>query len=180
VETTRRHVARGVLSVLVFLARPAGAVEIRGGVSVGGFQAGTASRLAVSPHAGLSWRRESGLLFAAHDLFSVLPVARRGGVGIYNQTSLAIGYASKEVDFSVGPTLAIYSMTACGVAVCGRVAGLGPGGQAQLNLFLYGQVGLSANGYVNWLGGRSQALPGGVAAMVVAGPVIRWDSRQAQ
>jgi hypothetical protein len=34
----------------------------------GGFQAGAVPRLAVTPHVGVSWRKESGFLFVVHDL----------------------------------------------------------------------------------------------------------------
>ena len=174
------RVAGAMLIVFVVVPRPARALEVKGGVSLGGFLAGTVPRLAVSPHAGLSWPIENGFLFSVHNLFSVLPVSTRGGVGISNQTSIAIGYASKEVNFSVGPSLGIYSMVACGATLCGRVAGLAPGGQVQVNAFFSGRLGVSVSGYVNWMGGSSLVLPSSVAAMVVAGPVFRWDSRDAQ
>jgi hypothetical protein len=75
--------------------------------------AGTEPRLVLGPHAGLSWRLENGLLFVAHDLVGILPPIGKGGVGVYNQTSAAVGYASKNVNFSLGPSLSIYSMPAC-------------------------------------------------------------------
>ncbi len=182
VRTTGRRIAGAVLVVfvVVLVPRSARALELNGGVSLGGFLAGNVPRLAVSPHAGLSWRMESGLLFAVHDLFSVLPMSNRGGIGVYNQTSMAIGYASKDANFSAGPSFGIYSMVACSATLCGRVAGLSPGGQAQANAFFAGRLGVSVSGYVNWMGGSSLVLPGGVAAMVVAGPVFRWDSREPQ
>lgn len=182
VWTRGRRTAGAVLVgfVVVLVPRLARALELNGGVGLGGFIAGTVPRLAVSPHAGLSWRMESGFLFAIHDLFSVLPLSTRGGIGIYNQASTAIGYASKDVNFSVGPSFGVYSMVACSVTLCGRVAGLSPGGQAQANAFFAGPLGVSVSGYVNWVGGSSLVLPGGVAAMVVAGPVLRWDSKEPQ
>lgn len=64
---------------LVALPSPAEAFELSGGVSLGGILAGTEPRLAVSPHAGISWRMESGFLVAAHDLFSILPATNRDG-----------------------------------------------------------------------------------------------------
>lgn len=179
-KTKGRRIAGAGLVVFVIVPKPARALELNGGVSLGGFLVGTVPRLAVSPYAGLSWRRESGLLFAVHDLFSVLSPNNQGGIGIYNQTTIAIGYASKDVNFSAGPSFSFYSMTACGAALCGMVTGLAPGGQAQANAFFSGRLGVSVSGYMSWVGGSSLVLPGGVAAMVVAGPVIRWDLRQVQ
>jgi hypothetical protein len=135
---------------------------------------GAVPRFAVSPHLGMSWRRESGFLFALHDLCSILPPSRKLGVGVYNQTSAAIGYASEKFNFSAGASISVYSMDACGVALCGPVIGLAPGGHAQVNLYVTERLGVSVRANVDWVGGRSLVLPGGVAAMLVAGPVLRW------
>src|SRR5215212_2081692 len=45
--------------VLVVVPATAEASEVSGGVSLGGILAGTKPRFAVSPHAGISWRRDS-------------------------------------------------------------------------------------------------------------------------
>jgi hypothetical protein len=68
-RTTGRRISCAALFVLVLLVvpLPAGAYELSGGVSMGGILAGTVPHLAVSPHAGLSWRMESGFLFEVHD-----------------------------------------------------------------------------------------------------------------
>lgn len=71
-------------------AIPAEASELNGGLRLGGFQIGTIPRFSVSPHIGMAWRRESGLLFAIHDACSILPATKTLGVGVYNQTSAAI------------------------------------------------------------------------------------------
>jgi len=155
---------------------PVEALELRGGVSLGVMLAGTQPRLAVSPHAGISWRTESGFLFAIHDSFSILPATNKDGVGVYNQTSADFGVAWDKGDFSVGPSLSIYSMPACGVAWCGRLVGLSPGGHAQTNVYFAGPFGVSVSANIAWIGGISLVLPGGVAAMVVAGPAFRWSS----
>ena len=147
---------------------------------MGGIQAGTVPRLAVSPHAGLSWRMESGFMLAVHDLLSILPSINRDGPGIDNQTSFAVGYAWENGNLSAGPSLSIYSMSACGATLCGRVAGLSPGGHGQVNVYFAGPWGVSVSANVGWVGGRSFVLPGGVAAMVVAGPVFRWSSKGIQ
>ena len=175
-RTTGRRISCAALFVLVVVPMPAAAYELSGGVSMGGILAGTVPHLAVSPHAGLSWRMESGFLIAVHDLFSILPPLKDDGAGVYNQTSVAIGYASENSNFSAGPSLSIYSMPACGAKWCGRVAGLSPGGHVQANVYFAGPWGVSVSANVDWVDGSSVVLPGGVVAMVVAGPVVRWDS----
>ena len=167
-----------VVLVLV-MPRPAGAFELSGGVGLGGFQAGSIlPRLAVTPHVDVSWRRESGFLFAAHDLFSILAPINKAGLGVFNKTSVTVGYAWDEGNVSVGPSLSIYSMPACGVTfVCGRVAGVAPGGHAQADVYFAGPLGISVSANVDWIGGRSRVVPEGVAAMIAAGPVFRWRTQ---
>jgi len=133
------HVGRGVrvakgsllrtlcASGLILLSAPAAAFDASGGVGFGGALAGTRPRLAVSPHVSLSWRKESGLLFAVHEMCSILPAINEHGPGVYNQASAAVGYASVNANFSIGPSLSIYSISACNARSCGRVLGLSPG-----------------------------------------------------
>jgi hypothetical protein len=176
---TGRSIAIGALFVLVFAGgpTPAAAFELNGGVGLGGMLAGTAPRLAVSPHAGIAWHMESGLLFAVQELFSVMPPIGKTGAGVSSQTSAALGYASKSCNFSAGPSLSIYSIPACGPTLCGRVVGLAVGGHFQADVYLAEPLGVSVSANVDWIGGSSRVLPGGVAAMVVAGPVFRLSSR---
>ena len=89
--------------VLVLLVPiPAEAFELSGGVSLGGFQVGsTLPRLAVTPHVGLSWRRESGFLFVAHDLSSILTPVNKAGLGVFNKASITIGYGWEEGQVSI-------------------------------------------------------------------------------
>lgn len=59
------------LVVVLVVPRPAAGLEqLSGGVSLGGFQAGTVPQFAVSPHAGISWRIGSDFVFTIHDLCS--------------------------------------------------------------------------------------------------------------
>ena len=178
-RTTGRTItwAAMVVLLLVVVPTPAGAFELSGGVSLGGILAGTAPRLAVSPHAGIAWHIDGGLLFAVQELFSVLPPIGTAGAGVVNHTSAAIGYASKGGNFSAGPSLSIYSMPACGATLCGRVVGLSAGGHMQADVYFAEPLGVSVSADVDWIGGSSRVLPGGVAAMVVAGPVFRLASR---
>jgi hypothetical protein len=127
---------------------------------------------------GLSWRRESGFRIAAHDLFSILTPVNKAGLGVFNKTSMTVGYAWDEGNVSAGPALSIYSMPACGVTLlCGRVAGVAPGGHAQADVYFAGPLGISVSASVDWIGGSSRVLPGGVAAMIAAGPVLRWRTK---
>lgn len=116
-------------------------------------------------------------LFAVHDLCSILPASGAVDFGVYNETSIVLSYNSRTATFSAGPSLAIYSMTTCGRALCGRVVGIAPGGHAQTDVYLAGPLGISVSANVDWVGGSSLVLPGGVAVMVVAGPTLRWSSK---
>jgi hypothetical protein len=166
------------LAVVLLVPTPAGAFELSGGVSLGGFQAGTVPQLAVSPQLGISWRRESGFLFVVHDLFNILAPINKAGLGVYNKTSVTIGYAWETVNVSAGPSISIYSMPACGVTLlCGRVEGVALGGHAQADVYFAGPVGVSVSANVDWIGGRSLVIQDSVAAMVVAGPVLRWRAK---
>ncbi|KYG10458.1 hypothetical protein BE21_11850 [Sorangium cellulosum] len=150
------------------------ASELSAGVSLGWLQAGTASRLAVGPHAGISWRITREVLFKVHDLCSVVPPIQIGGAGVYNHASVAIGVAWADGDFSGGPSAAIYFMPACGKAMCGRVAGMAVGGHVQTSAYVAGPLGVSVSANVDWVGGSSLVLPGHLSVLVVAGPVLRW------
>jgi hypothetical protein len=165
-----------VFTGLLTAGMPAEASELNGGVSLGGFLVGTVPRFAVSPHIGMSWRRESGFLFMVHDMCSILPTINTFGAGIYNQASAAIGYSFDKLKLSIGPSISIYSTPACGITLCGRVVGVAPGGHLQI-MYFAGAMGVSVRANIDWVGGRSLVLPGGVAAMVTAGPVLRWISK---
>jgi hypothetical protein len=165
------------LFVFILAPTPAEAQEITGGVNVGGLLAGAVPHLAVSPNAGISWSAESGIMLAAHDAVSILPPMNGTGVGVYNHTTIAIGHAGENVNWSAGPSLAVYSMASCGSFFCGRVAGLAPGVNARADLFFSGPLGVSLSANVDWVSGSSLVLRGGLAAMVVVGPVFRWNSR---
>jgi hypothetical protein len=177
VRTKERRIAGAVLFILVVVPRPAGALELSGGMSLGGFLVGTIPRFAVSPNAGISWPKDSGFKVAVHDAFNLLPPINQSRLGVYNQTAISLGYATENGSFSAGPSLSIYSIPACGVILCGRVAGVAPGGNARASLYFDGPLGVSVSASVEWIGGSSLVLSGGVAAMVVAGPVLRWSSR---
>ncbi|MDI3290751.1 hypothetical protein [Polyangium sp. 15x6] len=168
-----------LLCASVLLATPgrARAFELSGGVSLGGILVGTDPRLAVSPHARMSWRMKGSILLAVDEMCSILPSTNELGAGVYNHTSVAVGYASQQGNFSLGPSLSLYTMPACGVTLCGRVAGVAPGARAQADVSFVGPRGVSVSAAVDWVGGRSLVLPGGIAAMVVAGPVLRWGAK---
>jgi hypothetical protein len=171
----RRSPLVGVLcaGVLVVVPTPAKAFELSGGVSMGGIQAGTDPRLAVSAFVGLLWRTEGGLLLEAHNMFSILPGTQ---VGVYERTAAALGYAMKTVNISLGPSLSIYSMPACGIVICSRVVGIAPGGHAQTDWYFAEPLGVSVSANLDWAGGGSRVLPGGVVVMVTAGPILRFQA----
>jgi hypothetical protein len=160
--------------VLVLAPASAGAFEVSGGVSVGGIQVGTEPRLAVSGFAGLHWRIEGSFLLKGHTMFSILPGPR---VGFYDRTAAALGYAWKTVNVGLGPSLSIYSMPVCGVVICNHVAGIAPGGHAEAEWFFSDPLGVSVSANVDWAGGGSRVLPGGLVMMVTAGPVLRLQTR---
>jgi hypothetical protein len=159
-------------SGLAFVPAPAEALELNGGVSVGGIQVGTDPSLAVSPFIGLLWRTGRGFLVEVHHMFSIVPGAR---LGIYDRTAAALGYPWKTGNVSLGPSLSIYSMPVCGVVDCGRVVGIAPGGHAQADWYFSGPLGVSVSANVDWAGGDSRILPGGLVVMVTAGPTLRLN-----
>lgn len=176
-RTTGRQIysATGIALVLNIVPTRADASELSAGISLGGIRAGTTTRLAVGPHAGISWRIKSNITFKVHELFSVMPPIQIGGAGVHNSTAVALGYGWKSGDFSAGPSFAMYFMPACGSALCGHVAGLAAGAHAQTNVYLAGALGVSVTANVDWVGGSSLVLPGYLSALVVAGPVLRWS-----
>ncbi|WP_441288299.1 hypothetical protein ACSRUE_41020 [Sorangium sp. KYC3313] len=176
-RTTGRQIcpATGIALVLSIVPTQADASELSAGMSLGGIRAGTATRLAVGPHAGISWRIKSDITLKVHDLLSVVPPIQIGGAGVYNSTAVALGVGWKSGDFSAGPSVAMYFMPACGSALCGQVAGLAAGAHAQTNVYVAGALGVSVTANVDWVGGSSLVLPGYVSVLVVAGPVLRWN-----
>lgn len=176
----RRRLCLLCACVLVLVPAHAAAFDFSAGVGLGGILAGTQPHLAVSPHVGVSWPLGSVFRFAAHDMFSILAATNKDGVGVHNETSVALGVAWEKGSFNLGPSLSIFSMPACRHRLCGRVVGLAPGGHAQVNVFVAGPLGVSVSASVEWLEGRSLIFPGGVAAMVVAGPMIRWQDEVLQ
>ncbi|MGK4002372.1 hypothetical protein WMF31_07105 [Sorangium sp. So ce1036] len=176
-RTTGRQIlsATGLAFVLGAVPAQADASELSAGIGLGWIQAGTATRLAVSPHAGISWRIKSNILLHVHDLLSVVPPIQIGGAGVYNSAMVALGVGWKNGDFSVGPSFAIYYMPACGSVLCGHVAGMAAGAHAQTTAYVAGPLGVSVSANVDWIGGSSLVLPGYVSVLVVAGPVLRWS-----
>lgn len=159
--------------VATFAASFSNAMDLSGGVGFGGMLAGSRPRLAISPHAGVSWRTEGGFLFAVNATLGILPAVDQFGVGANGQISAALGYGWKGGSFSAGPELLIYSMPACGAERCARLKGVSPGARAQMDLYFLGPLGLSLSVSVAWLSG-SVVLPSGVAVSGLAGPVLRW------
>ncbi|WP_434042448.1 MULTISPECIES: hypothetical protein [Sorangium] len=162
----------GCACALVVDPSPAKAVELSGGVSVGGIQIGADPKLAVNPFAGLLWRREREFLLEVHHMFSILPGER---VGAYDRTAVALVYAWKTGKVSLGPSLSVYWMPVCGIAICTRVVGIAPGGHAQTDWYLSEVLGVSVSANLDWVGGSSRVLRDNSVAMVTAGPVWRFS-----
>ncbi|XXY44358.1 hypothetical protein WME91_30565 [Sorangium sp. So ce269] len=176
-RTLARPIPLAALVALVLVPTQVQASELSAGVSFGWFQAGTVPHLAVGPHAAVSWPLQRDILFTVHDLCTILPPTKEDGLGVYNQTSVDIGYAWKNGNVSAGPSVAFYFVPACGVSLCGRVIGMAVGGHAQTNAYVAGPLGVSVSVNVNWIGGTSMVLPGYVSIVAVAGPVFRWSSQ---
>ncbi|WP_437665647.1 hypothetical protein [Sorangium sp. So ce1182] len=176
-RTTDRQISSSAVFALLLSVVPtqADASELSAGIGFGGIQAGTVTHLAVSPHAGISWRINGNILLNVHDLLSVVPPIQIGGAGVYNSTIVALGYGWKNVDLSAGPSVAIYFMPACGSTLCGHVAGMAAGVHAQTNAYIAGALGVSVSANVDWIGGSSLVIPGYVSVLVVVGPVLRWS-----
>ncbi|WP_437798674.1 hypothetical protein [Sorangium sp. So ce693] len=157
--------------LFVVAPRPVHAREFSAGVSVGGIQVGTESRLALSPFAKVLWRKSSEFRLELHNMFSIVPGSR---VGLYDRTAVTLGYDTKTGSVSLGPSLSLYSMPVCGAVLCNRVMGLAPGGRAQSDWYFAGRLGASTSLNVDWAGGSSRVLPGSVVVMVTAGPIWRF------
>lgn len=164
-------------ALLVAAPRSVEGFEVNGGVNVGGILAGMKPRLAVSPHVGIWWSTESGFLFAAQETPSILPALNDYGPGLYNQIAAVVGYGWNDYKITVGPAFSIYSIPACNLITCNRVVGISAGGHAQLDAYVLGSFGLSANVNLDWIGGNSVVLPGGLAVTAAAGPIVRWGSK---
>ncbi len=163
--------------VVVLVPTSAQALEISGGVSVGGILIGPDPRIAVTPHLGVQWRSEGGFALSAENLLNLLPAANSLGIGLYNQTAVGIGYAWEKINLRIGPSLSLYSIPACTIGYCGRAVGLGLGGHVQGNLYVLGPLGVSVSANLDWVAGSSFVLAGGLIGMVMIGPVLRWDTK---
>ncbi|WP_437736808.1 hypothetical protein [Sorangium sp. So ce1335] len=156
---------------LVVCSAPAQALEVSGGVAVGGIQVGTEPRLALSPFVGWVWRKERDFRIEVHNMLSIVPGAR---VGIYDRTAVTLGYVTETGNVSLGPSMVIYAIPVCGVVFCDSVVGLAPGVRAQSDWFFAGRLGASVSANVDWAGGSSRFIPDSWVVMVAAWPVWRF------
>jgi hypothetical protein len=161
--------------VLLSVSTPAEAVELDGGAGLGGILAGTVPHLAVSPHGDLSWARDNGFLVSIHEMISILPPTSKDGAGVYEQTSVAIWYAAATRNFSIGPSLSIYSMPACGAMLCGRVVGIAPAQRVGVQRHGPGQPEPARERLHQLQGARS--IPSGVLVRVRRGGCGVWIGR---
>jgi hypothetical protein len=109
----------------------------------------------------------------------ILPPALGGrdtNVSVHNRTALLFGVATARVTGSLGPTLTIYSMSACSPVLCAWTAGAAVGAEAQISVWttewLGGTMGIQASAYVGYYNG-SAVLHNTVIGQFSAGPVFR-------
>ncbi|MBK8259518.1 MAG: hypothetical protein IPK82_43530 [Polyangiaceae bacterium] len=172
-KTVWRSAFVGVAAIIILTSKPAAALDLSGGVHLGGVLIGTTPRFALSPRLGIAERTDWGFLLAFEEVASILPAFGVGGVGVYNHTSVAIGYAWKNGTFKIGPSLVVYSTPVCGLLQCARLAGISPGLATHVDYYFSDSLGVAASATVDWLTG-SVVLPAGIAASVLVGPVLRW------
>ncbi|WP_437923971.1 hypothetical protein WMF37_33690 [Sorangium sp. So ce291] len=168
----RALVLYGCTCALIVVPGSANAFEFSGGVGVGGIQIGADPKLAVSPFAGLLWRREKDFLLEVHNMFSILPGQR---VGAHHRTAVALVYAWKTGKVSLGPSISVYWLPVCGITICSRVVGVAPGVHAQADWYFSEAFGASVSANLDWTGGRSRVLQDSLVAMVTAGPVWKYE-----
>lgn len=164
-------------ALVVLVCEPAQAFDLRGGVGLAGMLVGNQPRFAVSPHVAISWISEDGFMFAFREMLSFVPVTNKDVVGLYSRTSASLGYATPSMDLSGGPSISLYSMPSCRNLLCGRASGLAVGGHVEASFFLLGPLGLSVSANVDWITGNSLVISEGIAAAIVAGPVVRWTRK---
>lgn len=175
-EVRRARLSRCLTSPLIaacgLLSSAAPASEAHVGVRVGAIQIGVDPRLAVSPFASLLGHTQGGFLAELSNSFTVSP----GNTwGVYNRVAAALGYGWSTGYLSVGPALSFYSMPACNFIICDRVNGVAVGGHAVLAYFFAGPLGLSVDGSLDYVGGKSRVLPGGPVVMGTAGLVLKFE-----
>lgn len=173
-----RWLGATLVGTLLCAPLAARAVEADLGVSVGGMLAGTVPRLAISPHGGVAVRVGDHFRVGARDMLSILPAFDAHGAGFYNQLSPTIEFTWQDGNVSLGPSLGIFSMPACGNIRCTRLNGVAPGGTAEASVYFAGPFGVSARVNVDWINGLGSVLPGSVAVVIVAGPVFRLSGSE--
>ena len=126
---------------------------------------------------GVSWGSPDSWLLSVQDTPSILPAVNAHGPGVDNHLSAIVGFTWKDYNFALGPAFSFYSMPACSPSLCSRVVGIAIGGMAQVDAYFAGRFGLSATVNVDWIGGSSVVLPGGVLITAALGPIVRWGAR---
>ena len=172
------HLYALVCGLYLGLAAPASALEGNSGVGVGGLMAGARPHLAVSPHAAIGLRLESGFTFRLDDTVSILLATNKDGVGLHNRAAGLLGYTTETLGLQIGPSVSFFSMAVCNAAAwCGRVSGISAGASLQINYYFLGSLGISLCAGGDWIAGRNLLLPPGLTGMFTVGPVLRWSLR---
>lgn len=170
------------LVAVAFLMTPgrSRALEIRAGGSLGAMYHGSAGYLGIGPQLGLLFRPFPGAAFSILDTLLFLPTSH--GLGVNNQISVGGGYGGERFTVTLGGMLAVYRAFTCGTSQvdgrtrCGTVVGLGPGGFAQVEVFVKERLGFMLRGTIAWQGGDSLLPASELAWSGLAGPVLRWDT----
>jgi hypothetical protein len=165
---------RGLCALLlVAISARAEAFDRSAGVGVGGIVVGTVPYLAVSPHGTIAWPLSGGFFVAGHGMASLLLDGNRN-LGLYAPISVGLTYEWGNRTFSLGPSLAVFYLPACGIKYCARTTGVAPGAHAQVEVYFFGPLGVSVTGNVDWIMGDRSVLAGEVVGMLVGGLVLRW------
>lgn len=169
----RKRCLEGLLLASLFcVPMPASGAEWSAGVGMGAVQVGTAGYFGGGPQLGVTFGGPSGPVLAIRNLLLLLPAG--DSIGIDNQITVGGGFSTAHLTMTAGGLLAIYRIPTCGVRLCGAVLGVGPGGFAQLDIFVKPPFGITARGTLAWYGGASLVPSDDLAWSATTGPILRW------
>lgn len=161
-----------LVAASVCVPASASAAEWSAGVGMGAVQVGTAGYFGGGPQLGLTLGGPSGPVLVVRNLLLLLPAG--DSIGVDNQITIGGGFSTDRFMMAAGGLLAIYRIPTCGVRLCGPVLGIGPGGFAQLDIFVKPPFGFTARGTVAWYGGASLVPSNDLAWSATTGPILRW------
>jgi hypothetical protein len=170
-------------AVVVLSAHSAHAdITVRGGVGLGAMQVIASQRLAITPHVTLDWSpaEDAALTIGVRNELALLPPMLGGrdkGVSVHDRTGILFGLGVRRFTGSLGPTLVVYSMSACSPVLCAWTSGIAVGGEGQVTLWttetLGGVLGIQIDASIGWYDGSSAVVRRSVLGTLTAGPVFR-------